>query len=238
MSPRCAASGIEWAQGDDAASPPRGPGIRMRLLVTNSVVVCRYRHDERRRRDRRAADVPPAHARSRRTRANGTTPTSVCSGTRPPCRWASRWRSPRPPRWPELVFEPTGTPLGDRRACPPPPQLPTGTTIFGFHRHVSAMNSTPYSRFQHDGRAARLRRDARRQMLADLAHEIRTPVSVIDAYIESLEDGVHPLDEDHHRHAARPDPTARPIQHRRHLAGGRSTPHDVHRRALDRTGRV
>ena len=38
--------------------------------------------------------------------------------------------------------------------------------------------------------------DARRQMLADLAHEIRTPVSVLDAYMEALEDGVHRLDQD------------------------------------------
>ena len=34
----------------------------------------------------------------------------------------------------------------------------------------------------------------RRQLLADLAHELRTPVSVIDAYLESIEDGIHPLD--------------------------------------------
>ena len=38
--------------------------------------------------------------------------------------------------------------------------------------------------------------DARRQMLADLAHEIRTPVSVLDAYMEALEDGVQRLDQD------------------------------------------
>lgn len=34
----------------------------------------------------------------------------------------------------------------------------------------------------------------RKQLLADLAHELRTPVSVIDAYLESIEDGVHQLD--------------------------------------------
>ncbi|MGB8402706.1 MAG: ATP-binding protein [Mycobacterium sp.] len=34
----------------------------------------------------------------------------------------------------------------------------------------------------------------RRQLLADLAHELRTPVSVIEAYLEALEDGVHELD--------------------------------------------
>jgi signal transduction histidine kinase len=36
--------------------------------------------------------------------------------------------------------------------------------------------------------------DTRRQMLADLAHEIRTPVSVLEAYMEALEDGVQQLD--------------------------------------------
>ncbi|MDY6998286.1 MAG: ATP-binding protein [Actinomycetota bacterium] len=34
----------------------------------------------------------------------------------------------------------------------------------------------------------------RRQMFADLAHEIRTPVSVLDAYTEAIEDGVKELD--------------------------------------------
>jgi len=38
--------------------------------------------------------------------------------------------------------------------------------------------------------------DERRQMLADLAHEIRTPVSVLEAYMEALEDGVQRLDAD------------------------------------------
>lgn len=36
----------------------------------------------------------------------------------------------------------------------------------------------------------------RRQMLADLAHEMRTPVSIVDAYLEALEDGVKTLDDD------------------------------------------
>lgn len=37
---------------------------------------------------------------------------------------------------------------------------------------------------------------SRRQMLADLAHEIRTPVAVLEAYLEALEDGVKALDAD------------------------------------------
>src|SRR5689334_4311873 len=36
--------------------------------------------------------------------------------------------------------------------------------------------------------------NTRRQMLADLAHEIRTPESVLEAYMEALEDGVQQLD--------------------------------------------
>lgn len=34
----------------------------------------------------------------------------------------------------------------------------------------------------------------RRSMLADLAHEMRTPLSTIDAHLEALEDGIRPLD--------------------------------------------
>ena len=34
----------------------------------------------------------------------------------------------------------------------------------------------------------------RRRLFSDLAHEIRTPVSVLEAYLEAVEDGVKPLD--------------------------------------------
>ncbi len=36
----------------------------------------------------------------------------------------------------------------------------------------------------------------RRRLLADLAHEMRTPVATLDAYLEALEDGVASLDSD------------------------------------------
>lgn len=36
----------------------------------------------------------------------------------------------------------------------------------------------------------------RRQMLADLAHEMRTPLATIDAHLEAIEDGVRHLDSD------------------------------------------
>jgi two-component system sensor histidine kinase BaeS len=38
-------------------------------------------------------------------------------------------------------------------------------------------------------------RDARQQWIADIAHELRTPLSVLRAEIESLQDGVRPLDQ-------------------------------------------
>jgi two-component system sensor histidine kinase BaeS len=38
-------------------------------------------------------------------------------------------------------------------------------------------------------------RDARQQWVADIAHELRTPLSVLRAEIESLQDGVRPLDQ-------------------------------------------
>ncbi len=36
----------------------------------------------------------------------------------------------------------------------------------------------------------------RRQMVADVAHELRTPLSVIQANLEAMQDGVLPLDAD------------------------------------------
>jgi len=36
----------------------------------------------------------------------------------------------------------------------------------------------------------------RRSMLADLAHEMRTPLATIDAHLEAVEDGVRALDDD------------------------------------------
>ena len=36
--------------------------------------------------------------------------------------------------------------------------------------------------------------ETRRSMLADLAHEMRTPLATIDAHLEAVEDGIRPLD--------------------------------------------
>lgn len=38
--------------------------------------------------------------------------------------------------------------------------------------------------------------DTRRQMLSDLAHEMRTPLATLDSHLEALEDGVRTLDAD------------------------------------------
>lgn len=37
---------------------------------------------------------------------------------------------------------------------------------------------------------------SRRRMLADLAHEMRTPLATVDAHLEAIEDGVRTLDDD------------------------------------------
>lgn len=39
--------------------------------------------------------------------------------------------------------------------------------------------------------------ERRRQLLADLGHELRTPLAVLQARVEAMMDGVHPMDHDH-----------------------------------------
>lgn len=48
----------------------------------------------------------------------------------------------------------------------------------------------------------------RRRLFGDLAHEIRTPVAVLDAYTDALEDGVRVLDAD----SGGPGTCLRPIE--------------------------
>jgi two-component system sensor histidine kinase BaeS len=40
-------------------------------------------------------------------------------------------------------------------------------------------------------------RDERRALLADVTHELRTPITVVQGGLEAMLDGVHPYDEDH-----------------------------------------
>jgi two-component system sensor histidine kinase BaeS len=40
-------------------------------------------------------------------------------------------------------------------------------------------------------------RDDRRAMLADVTHELRTPITVVQGGLEAMLDGIHPYDEDH-----------------------------------------
>ncbi len=51
--------------------------------------------------------------------------------------------------------------------------------------------------FNDMARALQRQEEKRRQMLADIAHELRTPLSVIRGHLEALLDGLYPLDSAH-----------------------------------------
>ncbi len=51
--------------------------------------------------------------------------------------------------------------------------------------------------FNEMARALQAQEERRRQMLADIAHELRTPLSVIRGHLEALLDGLYPLDSAH-----------------------------------------
>ena len=64
-------------------------------------------------------------------------------------------------------------------------------------RRCAATTSWRSSRGDFNTLAATLAaaREARQQWIADIAHELRTPLAVLRAEIESLQDGVRPLDQ-------------------------------------------
>lgn len=61
----------------------------------------------------------------------------------------------------------------------------------GFSRELQQLTDAFASMAQQLARA----QDTRTRMLADLAHEVRTPLATLQAYIDGLEDGVLPQDE-------------------------------------------
>ncbi|MBM4468109.1 HAMP domain-containing protein [Rhodococcus hoagii] len=69
----------------------------------------------------------------------------------------------------------------DIRVSPPHLGEDFGALAHAFNQMAARLNSVETTR---------------RQLLGDLAHEIRTPVAVLEAYMEALEDGVETLDAD------------------------------------------
>ena len=79
----------------------------------------------------------------------------------------------------------------------PHPQIATGR--YGARvadPGLGAEFGDPGDHLQPAGRTLGATESTRRRMLADLAHEMRTPLATIDAHLEALEDGIRHLDED------------------------------------------
>ena len=158
---------------------------------------CQHRHDQRCRRYRRSAEVSPTHGRSGGTGTQWNHPyecafrdataisVGIALGVSALAALALSWYlSCRVHRSATALSEAaSAVSKGHYDIRVPPPGLGKE-----FDAVAEAFN-----------RMARQLGDidnARRQMLADLAHEIRTPVAVLDAYMEALEDGVQRLDHD------------------------------------------
>src|SRR5258705_4868950 len=178
--------------------PTRGPGIRMRLLVANSVVVIAGIASTsvvaaivgppmfRRLMDK--AVVPGLdgnHPYERAFRDATALSVGIALGVSALAALTLSWYlSRRVHRWATALSEAaSAVSRAQYDIRVPPPRLGKE-----FDAVAEAFNKM--------ARQLGVVDDTRRQMLADLAHEIRTPVAVLDAYMEALEDGVQRLDRD------------------------------------------
>jgi len=178
--------------------PTRGPGIRMRLLVANSVVVIAGIASTsvvaaivgppmfRRLMDK--AVVPGLngnHAYERAFRDATALSVGIALGVSALAALTLSWYLSRRVHRSATALSQAASAVskGQYDIRVPPPRLGKE-----FDAVAEAFNKMAQQLGVVD--------DTRRQMLADLAHEIRTPVAVLDAYMEALEDGVQRLDRD------------------------------------------
>ena len=102
-----------------------------------------------------------------------------------------RDRSPRSsPRWPCPGTSAAGCSAPSPASPPRPPRSPPAATAHASPTPVSGVSSPPGRHVQRAGAAAGATEATRRRMLADLAHEMRTPLATVDAHLEAVEDGV------------------------------------------------
>ena len=110
---------------------------------------------------------------------------------RSPSWWSSCWRS-----WPGIrVFGSAVRPLGEIASATD--RLADGEP--GVRVRVRGPRPVRGLAASFNTMAERLdrSRDERRAMLADVTHELRTPITVVQGGLEAMLDGVHPYDEDH-----------------------------------------
>ena len=120
---------------------------------------------------------------------------------------AGRWRRPRAIA--ASSRSPSGRHVRDRRVVARAPRRParrrhrrrgaiawpTAITPRASSERGPPLRARRRARVQHHGRAARSAGRQRRELMADIAHELRTPLSVIQGRLEGLLDGVYPRDD-------------------------------------------
>ena len=140
----------------------------------------------------RSGDLPRTRPRRARVRPTGCRPPSGHGVSHRDADLSRESRSPRPsrPRWPSAGSSRRAS--SNRYARSPPPRngSPAGTHTARVPVRGTDELAQLADAFNEMAASLEHAEQIRRQLLADVAHELRTPLATVESYVEALADGV------------------------------------------------